>query len=260
MTCVEFQEIAALFAAGALDPPERSAAEAHLLEPTHEGCFEALRRASEAWDAVGRSLPPLRPDARVWQGIAARIEQRPRAAAVRTWAGWAVAAALALALVGLTSARIRAERRASVLAAAAAERDQCARDLAEARSETALQREALALLAAPATQVFALAPQQPGSTLTARAVVNLASRAAVLYAAGPPAPQGKDYELWVIRGDRKLPAGLLRTQATGAILARIDAALLSEGPPDALAVTVESAGGAPQPLGPIVLVGAFPHT
>jgi hypothetical protein len=162
MTCVEFQEIAALFAAGALDPPERSAAEAHLLEPTHQGCLEALRRASDAWDAVGRSLPPLRPDERVWQGIAARIEQRPRAAAVRTWAGWAVAAALALALVGLTSARIRAERRASVLAAAAAERDQCARDLAEARSETALQREALALLAAPATQVFALAPPQPG--------------------------------------------------------------------------------------------------
>jgi anti-sigma-K factor RskA len=91
-------------------------------------------------------------------------------------------------------------------------------------------------------------------------VVNLPSRAAVLYAAGPPAPQGKDYELWVIRGDRKLPAGLLRTQPTGAILARIDAALLSEGPPDALAVTVESAGGAPQPLGPIVLAGAFPHT
>jgi hypothetical protein len=46
----------------------------------------------------------------------------------------------------------------------------------------------------------------------------------------------------VIRGDRKLPAGLLRTQPTGAILARIDAALVSDGPPDALAVTVESAG------------------
>ena len=47
MTCVEFKEIAALFAAGALDPPERSAAEAHLGEPTHEGCFEVLRGARE---------------------------------------------------------------------------------------------------------------------------------------------------------------------------------------------------------------------
>jgi len=259
MTCVEFKEIAALFAAGALDPPERSAAEQHLGEPTHDGCLEALRRASDTWDAVGRSLPPLRPDARVWQGIASRIEQKPRAAAIRTWTGWAVAAALALAVVGVQGARIRAERRAATLGAASAERDQCARDLAEARSDAVLQREALALLASPSTQVVALAPQQAGASITARALVNLPSRAAVLYAAGPPAPSGKDYELWVIRGDKKLPAGLLRTQPSGAILARIDPALLSETP-DALAVTVESAGGAPQPLGPIVLVGALPHT
>jgi hypothetical protein len=259
MTCAEFKEIAALLAAGTLDPPERSAAEQHLGEATHEGCFEALRRASETWDAVGRSLPPVRPDERVWQGIAGRIEARPRAAAVRTWAGWAVAAALALGLVGVQGARIRAERRAAERASASAERDQCARDLARAQGEAALQREALALLALPSTQVVALAPQQAGANITARALVNLASRAAVLYAAGPPAPEGKDYELWVIRGDKKLPAGLLRTQPSGAILARIDPALLTERP-DALAVTMESAGGAPQPLGPIVLVGALPHT
>jgi hypothetical protein len=259
MTCVEFKEIAALFAAGTLDPPEHSAAEQHLGEPTHEGCYEVLRRASDTWDAVGRSLPPLRADARVWQGIASRVEEKPRAAAVRTWAGWAVAAALALAVVGVQGARIRADRRAAELAGATAERDQCARDLAQARGEAALQREALALLASPSTQVLALSPQQAGASITARALVNLTSRAAVLYAAGPPAPPGKDYELWVIRGDKKLPAGLLRTQASGAILARIDPALLTEQP-DALAVTMESAGGAPQPLGPIVLVGAFPHT
>jgi len=259
MTCVEFKEIAALFAAGTLDPADRLVAEQHLGEQAHDGCFEALRRASETWDAVGRSLPPLRPDDRVWQGIAARVEEKPRAAAVRTWAGWAVAAALALAVVGIQGARIRAERRAAGLASASAERDQCARDLSQARGEAALQREALALLASPSTQVVALAPQQAGAGISARALVNLDSRAAVLYAAGPPAPQGKDYELWIIRGDKKLPAGLLRTQAAGAILARIDPALLAERP-DALAVTVEPLGGAPQPLGPIVLVGALPHT
>jgi len=259
MTCVEFKEIAALLAAGTLDPPERLAAEEHLGEPTHDGCFEALRRAAESWDAVGRSLPPLRPDGHVWQGIAGRIEEKSRAAAVRTWAGWGVAAALALAVVGVQGGRIRAERRAAELASASAERDQCARDLSQAQGEAALQRDALALLASPSTQVVALSPQQSGAGITARALVNLPSRAAVLYAAGPPAPQGKDYELWVIRGDKKLPAGLLRTQPSGAILARIDPALLGETP-DALAVTMESAGGAPQPLGPIVLVGVLPHT
>ena len=258
MTCAEFKEIAALLAAGSLEPAERLSAEAHLGEAAHEGCFEELRRASETWDAVGRSVTPARPDPRVWQGIAARIEERPRAAAVRVWAGWAVAAALALAVVGLQGARLRADRRAAGLAGAAAEREQCAKDLAQARGEAEVQREALALLAMPATQIVALAPQA-GAAITARALVNLSSRAAVLYAAGPPAPSGKDYELWVIRGDRKLPAGLLRAQPSGAILARIDPSLLAERP-DAFAVTVESAGGAPQPLGPIVLVGALPPT
>jgi hypothetical protein len=259
VTCAEFQELVALLAAGALDPAERAAAEAHLAEPAHQGCFEALKNAAVTWDAVGRSLSPARLDERVWRGIAAEIGRRPRISAVRTWAGWAAAAALALALAGVQGARIRAEKRAGALATADRERAECARDLEEARGEATLQREALALLASPATQVISLAPQA-GAGMTARALVNLPARAGVLYAAGPPAPQGKDYELWVIRGDRKLPAGLLRARAGGAILTRIDPSLFSDGRPDALAVTLEPAGGMPQPTGPALLVGAFPPT
>ena len=37
MTCVEFKEIAALFAAGTLDPADRLAAEQHLGEQAHDG-------------------------------------------------------------------------------------------------------------------------------------------------------------------------------------------------------------------------------
>jgi hypothetical protein len=271
MTCAEFREIAALLAVGALDPPERSAAEAHLEEPTHEGCFEALRRAAESWDGVGRSLSPLRVDPRVWHGIVASVERRPRASAVRAFGGWAVAAALALALVFVQAARLKSERRAAEVTSAArsasAERDQCAKDLSQARGEAALQRDALALLAEPSTLVVSLA-QQPGASITARALLNVAAQAGVVYAAGPAAPQGRDYELWVIRGEIKRAAGLLRTSASGGILARIDPALLAGGPPDALAVTNEpsggaprtAAGGAPQPTGDLILVGTFPHT
>jgi hypothetical protein len=50
-------------------------------------------------------------------------------------------------------------------------------------------------------------------------------------------------------------SGLLRPQPTGAILAHIDAALLSEGRPDALAVHRGVGWGTPQPLGPIFWQG-----
>ena len=66
---------------------------------------------------------------------------------------------------------------------------------------------------------------------------------------------GRDYELWLIRGTRKIPAGLLRGDTTGTLITALDPALLREGLPDALAVTLESAGGHEQPQGPIVAVG-----
>jgi len=71
------------------------------------------------------------------------------------------------------------------------------------------------------------------------------------------APQeGKDYQLWLIRGDRKISAGLLPSDKTGLpTLARISHDLLAGGVPDAFAITIEPAGGMPQPTGPIVLVG-----
>jgi len=63
----------------------------------------------------------------------------------------------------------------------------------------------------------------------------------------PPAPAGKIYEMWIIpAGGKPVAAGLFQTEANGT------GAHLQSGPVDvastgAVAVTLESAGGAPQP-------------
>ena len=71
-----------------------------------------------------------------------------------------------------------------------------------------------------------------------------------------PPQEGKDYQLWLIRGGETISAGLLPVDDTGLpVLARIPRDLLAGGAPDAFAISVEPAGGMPQPTGPIVLVG-----
>ena len=273
MTCAEFQELAGLMAMGALAPQELAQAEAHLAEPRHSGCFEALRSASDGAEVLARSLVAARPDERLWRGIESRLEgavPRPARSAAPAWRerlAWAAAVAAAVLLLANFAARSRDNRRFAESGAAASaaaarlekDREACSKELASARDDAEKQRSALALLQAPATLMVSLSPPaggQPG----ARALLNVEQQKGMLLS-GSLAPQpGKDYELWIIRGDRKLPAGLLRAGPSGVVLASIDPQLLASGRPDAVAVTLEVQGGALQPTGPILLVGALPKS
>ena len=258
MTCAEFQEQVELFAANALDPVERAALERHLSgEGPHSGCLEALRTAEGAWLLLAESLPPARPGPRLWRSVYARIS---RPAGVPAWAGWAVAAAALLFLLFLSGVRAKQVQEASAAKQRSeAERLACARDLEALRSSSGDLREAVALLAAPDTTVVQLLSPQAGSGLAARALVNLSLRRGVLVSTALTARPGKDFELWIIRGDQKFPAGLLRASARGEVVAAIDPGLLAV-PPDALAITLEPEGGSNQPRGDIVLVAKVPHT
>ena len=71
---------------------------------------------------------------------------------------------------------------------------------------------------------------------------------------GMQAPSDKDYELWVIRGNDKIAAGLLKPAADGTVIAEVDPKLL-EGKIDAFAITLEPLGGGPTPRGTLMFVG-----
>jgi anti-sigma-K factor RskA len=135
------------------------------------------------------------------------------------------------------------------------EREACLRDLEVARISLAEKEAALDLLGAPGTQLVQL-DAQGDVPYRASALVNSPREEGLLLASALAPQPGKDYQLWLIRGDRKISAGLLPTDTAGLpTLARISRDVLAEGAPDAFAITVEPAGGMPQPTGPIVLVG-----
>jgi anti-sigma-K factor RskA len=99
---------------------------------------------------------------------------------------------------------------------------------------------------------------QPGARLVpmgARGSVAVApSGDAALALAVPPAPSGKTYEAWVIRGGKATPAGLFGGR-TGTSLLKIDGAVQAGA---AVAVTLERAGGVSAPTGkPLAQTGAI---
>ena len=69
-----------------------------------------------------------------------------------------------------------------------------------------------------------------------------------------PVDRSEVYELWTISGDRATPAGTFRPDAQGGTLQLVLGDLREV---DALGVTIEPAGGSPQPTGDILISGGI---
>jgi len=275
VNCAEFKENAAAYALGALTPEERAAFEAHLAEPiAHEGCAEALAEANDTTALLAAAQPPLRPGEHVWQAIEreigatapARGAARPatRRSNRREIVAWSLAAAASVLAFVLGREYAVSERRVASkdrelqgLASAETDRQICLNELTNARVSLREKEAALALMGEPGTQLVKLAPQG-AEPWYASALLNPDQRSAMVLTRELKPQQGKDYQLWLIRGDEKISAGILRTDAAGTTLARISDQALSGGRPDAFAVTIEPEGGMPQPTGPIILLGKVP--
>jgi anti-sigma-K factor RskA len=69
-----------------------------------------------------------------------------------------------------------------------------------------------------------------------------------------PVPEGKEYQLWFIKDGKPVPSVTFTPEPTGN--ARVEQVPVpTDGKVSAAAVTVEPAGGSPQPTSPILLVG-----
>src|SRR5262249_9601250 len=204
-------------------------------------CLEELVRARESVAALPRALAPVAPPRGVWP----KIESQLRAAAppaTRPRRLWPLAVP-ALLLVAA----------ASVAIVAVAGRAGTARDAAAAcQAQLDAQRAALRLLELPATRVVPLVAQ--AGDAGAVAIVNLERGKAAVVAHGLVPQDGRDYELWVVRGTEKRAAGLLRGDAGGAGSVLVDEALLAGGV-GAFAGTLQPPRGGPAPPRPLLLLG-----
>jgi anti-sigma-K factor RskA len=93
--------------------------------------------------------------------------------------------------------------------------------------------------------------------LRARATYDPATRSAVVVFENLKAPSGRDYQLWALHGATPRSLGVIKTDARGRAVMRLDNA----GNPATLAafaVSLEPAGGSRNPAGPsgpVVMLG-----
>ena len=151
MICSEFKELVGAYALDSLDEIERAAMEAHLLEPSHEGCLQALERMRAAAAQLSGAVDDARAPARVWERIETGLGPRRKP----SWSapvGWAAAAALAVATLLLLQERSRLLREVrdlhltsqSASSAASSSRElarQCAAQLDAAGAGSAAARD-----------------------------------------------------------------------------------------------------------------------
>jgi anti-sigma-K factor RskA len=258
------EELLPAYALGALDGDDLRELEAHLAS----GCAECDRQLDLwQWDLeeLAASVEPVAPSETARRriqrlagggGAVAPAPARPRS--LTRWAALAAAAALLIALGSLW----RQARLGEELERLGAERDALARQvsgldqqLGLARAEAQRMAESLAIIASPGARSIQLAglgssPQASGSTF-----VNPERGKAVFYAFDlPQLGPDKTYQLWWIdEVGKPVSAGIFDVDERGTGSVRVERA--PAGAVQAWAVTIEPAGGVPQPTGEMVLKG-----
>ena len=265
-----YEELVAAHALGALDDEERAGLERHLAGGCPV-CGPELAAMGRVAEAIAMTPPPVVPRPEVRSALLARAKavvplrrRAPRDGAVGVSGGgrrtWALAASVALLLLagavgwGL-SLRQRLAREESARVALAADLEAARAQVSRTEGEKVALLRHLDVLGASRLQQVELAGQPPAPQASGRVFVDPASGRALFTAAGLAAPSSnRTYQLWAIAGGQPVSAGTFDTGAAGR-----GQLLVERAPPpdriDAWAVTVEPAGGVPQPTGVMVLKG-----
>jgi anti-sigma-K factor RskA len=246
------RDLAAAYALGALGPEETRDFEAFMA-----GSPETQREVAEFRDVaalLALGEPERRADADLRTRVLARIEEEQgrripgsRSGSPGTRIPLAVSGALAasfIAVFGLGAALLSLRGDLARLN----------RDLA-ARQEQLQAREAtLSAILEPGVELYQLTSSgdpEPGIQLFWDRKRNSAIINGFRL---KPVPDGKAYQLWFIKDGKPVPSVTFKPEPTGQ--ARVEQVPVpTDGKVSAAAITVEPAGGSPQPTSPILLVG-----
>ncbi|HEX7182885.1 MAG TPA: anti-sigma factor [Thermoanaerobaculia bacterium] len=266
-------ELIPAYALGALDGDDLRELEGHL----DAGCAEC-RRQLDLWqgdlEELAASVPPVEPSPETRRRVlrlagvpaAAPPPATPRPVAPRPIAPnrpWRWLALPAAALLALTA--WGAWRLASLgeeVRGLRAERDRLAqqtaaldRELGLARADAERMAATLAIVSAPESRTIQLAGLGSTPGAAGKTFVDPKGGRAVFYAFDlPTLSADKTYQLWWIAEGRPVSAGTFQVDPNGTARVAVDRV---ENADDiqAWAVTVEPAGGVPQPTGEMVLKG-----
>jgi hypothetical protein len=122
--------------------------------------------------------------------------------------------------------------------------------------ELASLNEALALLNQPETKQVTFGEGQPQPP-RGRVFVNPKGGVLLMASNLPAAPEGKTYEMWLIpKTGKPIPAGLFQSDARGSAM-HVERVTVDMASTKAVAVTLEPAGGVPQPTSTPVIVAVL---
>ena len=249
----EYQELAALYALGALDTPDRESFEAHLAAGC-AACQESLREARGVSDELALSVDPVDPPARVRERLFSKVQSdadisaNPSVPKANTYVYWA-ALATAASLVVATGLWIQTRSLAREL-------DNETSNRLRLEEELAGVTEIFDALSSPRNRAVSLDAQPAAPGARASAFLDSQNGRLFLYVENlDPLPAGQTYQIWLIVDGTPVSAGIFDVQADGS--ARLDGEPLPgfEGTVT-VAITVEPAGGVAQPTGPMVLLGS----
>jgi anti-sigma-K factor RskA len=255
------EELLPAYALGAVDGEDLREIEVHLAT----GCAEC-RRQLDLWqgdlEELAASVEPVAPSDMARRRIQRLAGGGEAAAPVRSRSGsrWMAILAAASLLIAAVSGW-RQTRLGEDLERVGAERDRLARQVSEMNQQTGLARaeaqrmaESLAIMTSPGARCIHLAGLGSTPTAVGHAFVDTRQGEAVFFALGLPVLEsGKTYQLWWIQGGKPVSAGIFNVDEQGTGRVQVESA--PQGATDAWAVTVEPAGGVPQPTGEMVLKG-----
>lgn len=283
----EGQELAALYALGALSQFEARAFDVHLREGCPACDFE-LKQFDEVVGLLGVAVEPAAPSGYVRDLLAMRIQREPfeapaptasvipfpeqpvisqapvRASStvVRPWLPWAVAAAFLLAFVfsftawrtSRSALQARLDQNTESTSAVIGENADLKEQLRKESAASAELAQVNSVLSSPSPRVLQLEGQEPAPGSSATIYWDVQGNRWVVTADLPPAPEGKVYQLWFVTSQAKISAGLIHPDQSG------HGFIALQFPPDigplaAAAITLEPEGGSEQPTSAIYVLG-----
>lgn len=258
-----------------LDPEERMRFEEHLRTGCGE-CHALLRELNDGALLFAASTPSEKPPAAVKarvldtiradrkagsNGFAMPEPANPRAPEARVvrvapWARWMITGlAAACVFLALDSMRLRREH-ADLQSQLAGVRLQ----LVQLETQLGEQTKWASLVSSAGTRFAVLTATPDGNAEQAAwAMLDPETGRAVIGIDAARAPAGHDFELWAIEGGTPRSLGVIRADSEGRAVIRVED-VRGTGRLEALAVSLERAGGSPdpnRPNGPVVLVGTI---
>ena len=251
-------ELLPSYALGVLEGEDLRIVDEHLASGC-EACDLELRTLSTTVEAMAASIEPVIPSDTIRARTLRSITAPARGGGLA--AGWRVAIAAGLLLLAWSGwSQFDLRREVSRLAA---DRGNLRQELALVRSDLTTTRGELArmrlagrIVSAPHSRSILLAGLEAAPRSSARTYVDPGTSRAVFYASNlSPLEADKIYQLWFIADGAPVPAGTFGVDTDGSGSVLVENVATAESL-EAWAVTIEPAGGVPQPTGEMVLLGS----